>query len=639
MCKRHKQNLLIATLVACLVLAGSYSYLNQEKPVSILSMQGKTVVIDPGHGGDDPGCVYKDAIQEKDITLAVARELAQMLKAEGATVRLTREGDYQPGCKLFFKRFCFWQPPKDNLDERVAVASESKADIYVSLHINSSLKTNKAGAVVFYNQTNRLGQYLAKNIQQELRHIPEVVKRTSHDRDYYILNHLAIPAAVVELGYISNDKDQQHLKDAMYREKLAQSVCAGIVNYFNDSKEVTLPGNPKTPTPDQANNKTVNEPKLNLSPNLYFLSKNKARLFLASEEMAPINMVDVSVEELARSALKQLTDGSRQTKDLISCIPDGMTISDLKVSGSLATVDLSTVSRKPGYIGSEEEWTTVSSIAYTLFELPVIQKVQILINGQPSKTLAGHIDISEPLSRSKLPLTKIAGGIMEGNKAKVAIVIDDFGQTYPGGAKEMLSIDRPLTFAVMPNGEYSRQQAVQAAKRGFEIIVHLPMQPVRGKPSWLGPGAITADMTAEEIRRQVRRDFAQVPYASGFNNHMGSLITAREELIRPVLEVAKEKDSFVLDSLTSGNSKIIPMAESLGIAHTKRDVFLDDIKNEAQMKKQLELLADKALTQGSAVGIGHVGVDGPKMARAIKEMIPVMEAKGIEFVYLSELVY
>ncbi len=57
------------------------------------------------------------------------------------------------------------------------------------------------------------------------------------------------------------------------------------------------------------------------------------------------------------------------------------------------------------------------------------------------------------------------------------------------------------------------------------------------------------------------------------------------------------------------------------------------------MKKQLELLTDKALTQGSAVGIGHVGVDGEKMARAIKDMIPVMEAKGIEFVYLSELVY
>jgi len=250
-----------------------------------------------------------------------------------------------------------------------------------------------------------------------------------------------------------------------------------------------------------------------------------------------------------------------------------------------------------------------------------------------SYALAGHISISG------LPLTKHAGGTLGSNNPKVAIVIDDFGQCYPVGANEMLAIDRPLTIAVMPNSEYSRRQATQAAKLGKEVIVHLPMQPVTGKPSWLGPGAITADMTPEQIRQQVRQDFDQVPYASGFNNHMGSLITAREDLIRPVLEVAKEKDYFVLDSLTSADSKIIPLASSMWIAHAKRDVFLDDIKTEEQIKKQLELLTDKALAQGSAVGIGHVGEGGLNMARAIQEMIPVMEAKGIEFVYLSELVY
>jgi len=250
-----------------------------------------------------------------------------------------------------------------------------------------------------------------------------------------------------------------------------------------------------------------------------------------------------------------------------------------------------------------------------------------------SYALAGHIN------NGWSPLTKHAGGNLGNNKPKVAIVIDDFGQCYPSGANEMLAIDRPLTVAVMPNGEYSRQQATQAAKLGQEVIVHLPMQPVKGKPSWLGPGAITADMDTEQIRQQVSQDFDQVPYASGFNNHMGSLITSREELLRPVLEVAKEKDFFVLDSLTSTDSKMIPLAINMGIAHAKRDVFLDNIKNEADMKKQLELLADKALVQGSAVGIGHVGEGGLNMARAIKEMIPVMEAKGIEFVYLSELVF
>lgn len=635
MYKQHKQKqkLFIFSLILCIILAGIYSSLNKEKSVSALTMQGKTVVIDPGHGGNDPGCIHRDKIMEKNITLMVARELAQMLEMEGATVRLTRDGDYQPGQKLFF-----WKR-KDNLDERIAIAQKNKADILLSLHINSSPKTNKAGAVVFYNQTKRLDQRLAQNIQQELIHIPDMVKRTSHARNYYILNHLEIPAAAVELGYISNDKDRQHLVDAMYHEKLARSICTGIVNYFNDSREAVLSEDPEIPIPDRDNNIQANEANMDILPNLYFVPKIKTRLFIAAEEMDPVDMANTSVEKLARFALEQLADGPRQTKDLRPCIPDGIAFNDFKVSGSLATVDLSVTSEKPGYISSEEEWAAVSSISYTLFELPVIQQVQISINGQQSKTLAGHIDISEPLSRNKLPLTKVAGGIMEGKKAKVAIVIDDFGQSNPGGAKEMLSLDRPLTFAIMPNHEYSRQQAMLATKHGYEVIVHLPMQPVRGKPSWLGPGAITSNMTAEEIRQQVRRDFAQVPYASGFNNHMGSLITAREELIRPVLEVAREEGFYVLDSKTSDNSKIIPLAKSMGIAYTKRDVFLDEIKNVAHMKKQLDLLADEALANGSAVGIGHVGMGGEKMARAIKEMIPAMETKGIEFIYLSELVY
>lgn len=638
MYKQQKQRVFIfGLIIACIISVGIYSslYFNKQVPVSVT--RGKTVVIDPGHGGSDPGCAYRDQIMEKDVTLAVARELAQMLESQGTAVKLTRDGDKEPGRNVFF-----WQR-KDSLDERIAVAAKNKADIFVSLHINSSPKTNKAGAVVFYNRARPLDGHLAQNIQRELKHIPDMVKRTSHVRNYYILNHLEIPAVLVELGYISSPKDQLHLVDVEYRRQLARSICTGIVNYFDDAPEANLSATPAILVPDLGDSIRVKEADSDVNkgiwPNLYFVPQTKTGLFMAAEEMDPVAAANCSPEELARSALKQLARGPRQSKDLRPCLPEGIAYKSLRVSGSLAVVDLALTGDKPGFIGSEQEWIAVSSIVYTLFELPAIQQVQILINGQQGKTLAGHIDISKPLSRGNMPLTKVAGGIMEGRKAKVAIVIDDFGQSNPSGAKEMLSIDAPLTCAVMPNGEYSRRQAILAAKQGCEVIVHLPMQPLRGKPSWLGPGAITADMDADEIRRVVRRDFAQVPYASGFNNHMGSLVTAREELIRPVLEVAGEEGFFVLDSITSAESKIIPLAQSMGLAYTKRDIFLDEIKNEAHMKKQLASLADEALARGSAVGIGHVGLGGDKMARALKEMIPVMEARGVEFVYLSELVY
>ena len=223
-------------------------------------------------------------------------------------------------------------------------------------------------------------------------------------------------------------------------------------------------------------------------------------------------------------------------------------------------------------------------------------------------------------------------------KAKVALVIDDFGQSNKEGVKEMMSINRPLTFAVMPNLENTYSEAVQAKEKGYEIIVHLPMQPVKGKASWMGPGGISPNMKPGEIRKQVLQDFEQVPNSVGFNNHMGSLITSEEELMLPILEVAKEKGFFVLDSRTSENSKVISLAKSMGIPCTRRDVFLDDIKSLEHMKKQLNALAKQALVKGSAVGIGHVGQGGKKMAQAISDLIPVMEAQGIEFVYISNLV-
>lgn len=141
---KHKQNLLI-TLIIFLVLLHILSLHIEEKSLPTLhNIKGKTVVIDPGHGGKDIGCT-DDKISEKNITLAVAYELAQLLEMEGANVILTRNGDYQPGQKIFLKR-------NNDIDERIAKAKENNADIFVSLHVNSSPKGNRAGAVAFYNE-------------------------------------------------------------------------------------------------------------------------------------------------------------------------------------------------------------------------------------------------------------------------------------------------------------------------------------------------------------------------------------------------------------------------------------------------------------------------------------------------------
>ncbi|MFZ5596429.1 MAG: divergent polysaccharide deacetylase family protein [Bacillota bacterium] len=235
-------------------------------------------------------------------------------------------------------------------------------------------------------------------------------------------------------------------------------------------------------------------------------------------------------------------------------------------------------------------------------------------------------------------LKQISGGLGTG-KARVAIVIDDLGQPNETGIKEIISLGIPVTCAVMPNMENTRKHAEEIHRAGHEVIVHLPLEPVNGKSSWLGPGAITSSLSEKEIRTLAKKDFDSVPYAVGFNNHMGSAATSNEVIMRPILMEAMERGFFVLDSRTTDKTVIPLISKDLGIPCIKRDVFLDNINNVQQIKKQLAVLENKAFKKGTAIGIGHVGGGRHTTVKALQEMIPAMKERGIEFVYLSQIVY
>jgi uncharacterized protein len=126
----------------------------------------------------------------------------------------------------------------------------------------------------------------------------------------------------------------------------------------------------------------------------------------------------------------------------------------------------------------------------------------------------------------------------------ISIVIDDFGNNMRG-TKEMLELPIPLTVAVMPLMETTQKDAELAHRLGHEVIVHMPMEPIRGKPSWLGPGAITTDLSNKEIRKRVEAAIESVPYAVGMNHHMGSKATADERVMRVVLTVCRERTCII----------------------------------------------------------------------------------------------
>ncbi|MBD1373611.1 divergent polysaccharide deacetylase family protein [Hazenella sp. IB182357] len=220
---------------------------------------------------------------------------------------------------------------------------------------------------------------------------------------------------------------------------------------------------------------------------------------------------------------------------------------------------------------------------------------------------------------------------------KVAIIIDDFGNNLKG-SKAFFSIQAPLTVAIMPFLKTSTEDAQKAHEAGFEVILHLPMEPVRGKKSWLGPGAITTDMTSEEIKNTLRKDLDSLPHVVGINNHMGSKATADERVVKAILEVLKERDLFIIDSLTSTHSKIEKLAKEMQVPYKRRTLFLDNQNSKSAISNQYQLLIKRTLNQGWGIAIGHVGHQGINTYEATTDVLTQFKKEQIELVHVSEIV-
>lgn len=226
-------------------------------------------------------------------------------------------------------------------------------------------------------------------------------------------------------------------------------------------------------------------------------------------------------------------------------------------------------------------------------------------------------------------------GTAKAPKKRVAIVIDDFGNRMDG-TEAMLALDAPLTVAVMPFLPTTKDDATAAHARGHEVIVHLPMEPVRGKPSWLGPGAITTDLSDEDIRARVQAAIDDVPFARGMNNHMGSKATADSRVMRIVMEVCRANGLYYLDSRTSQHSKAEEEAAIAGVPVVANDLFLDEVYTSRHVSKQMLKLFRKIERQDVTIAIGHVGPPGRITSGLLRAALPKLRERA-EIVPLSAL--
>ncbi|UCB57518.1 MAG: divergent polysaccharide deacetylase family protein [Candidatus Omnitrophota bacterium] len=219
-------------------------------------------------------------------------------------------------------------------------------------------------------------------------------------------------------------------------------------------------------------------------------------------------------------------------------------------------------------------------------------------------------------------------------RPKVAIIIDDWG--YNLRCLNLLKqIDAPITVSVLPNLNYSSEIAEAAKSYDKEIILHLPLEPEEaGRKIGLEEHTITSDMPDEEIIKNIELAFASVPYACGVSNHMGSCATGDVRLMSTTFAELKKRELFFLDNLVTNKSVCKELAAKMKIKFARRNIFLDNLDSYDYIKGQVEKLGDFARRKGQAVGIGHPKVTTLKV---LKDMIPQMQAEGIEFVFVSEL--
>jgi polysaccharide deacetylase 2 family uncharacterized protein YibQ len=222
-----------------------------------------------------------------------------------------------------------------------------------------------------------------------------------------------------------------------------------------------------------------------------------------------------------------------------------------------------------------------------------------------------------------------------GPRGQVALIMDDMGNSLEM-LDELTALGRPMTIAVLPYSAHAAETARIAHERGFEVLLHLPLESVNNHEAMANTeGMIMASMTEPAIVAGFEASYDRVPFAAGTNNHMGSRFTAERDLMRVLLKPIKERGLFFVDSRTSAKTVALEEAQRMGVRATQRDVFLDADEDRGRIKGRLIELLQKARKKGRAVGICH---PFPETLAVLKSSLFLLDSYNLEAVPVSKLV-
>lgn len=190
----------------------------QDRP-----LLGKKIYLDPGHGGVDPGAIYKD-IKESDINLSICEILREKLELAGATVYLTREGDYDLSKIDAIRR------KKSDLENRVKIINQSNVDMYISIHLNSTTSSSWHGMQIFYDNVNKENKEIANKLTESFN----TKRKAQKISGMYLNKNINIPGVLIEVGFLSNYHDRLNLISKDYQIEFANQTVNAIINYYNN---------------------------------------------------------------------------------------------------------------------------------------------------------------------------------------------------------------------------------------------------------------------------------------------------------------------------------------------------------------------------------------------------------------------
>ena len=271
---------------------------------------------------------------------------------------------------------------------------------------------------------------------------------------------------------------------------------------------------------------------------------------------------------------------------------------------------------------------------YGLTETPAESRegVQFFYRARGVPTHETHIHVKSSTSPTAGNFSGTTSATSSG--AKLAIILDDLGSDR-AAADEIFALPFPLTISVLPNQEHSVEIAKEGQHRGYEVMLHLPMQSVgKEHPE---PQELQLGMSSSQVSALTESFLQAVPDVVGVNNHQGSQATADATLMSELMEVLREHNLFYVDSRTTAETVAFDTAQHDGVRCGFRNVpFLDDVAEVGAVRKQLALALRGAKEKGQAIAIGH---PHPATLQALREMLPQAKAQGVQLVFVSAVVH